>query len=49
MARAVIDSVIERGDCGFVTDVAGALPSYVIAEQLGISLEDGYQNYGCPT
>ena len=32
MARDVVDSVIERGECDFVTDVAGALPSYVIAE-----------------
>ncbi|MBV8181763.1 MAG: cytochrome P450, partial [Mycobacterium sp.] len=36
MARDVVDSVIERGECDFVTDVAGALPSYVIAELLGI-------------
>jgi cytochrome P450 len=45
MARDVVDSVIERGDCDFVTDVAGALPSYVIAELLGIPLEDGYRLY----
>jgi len=43
MARDVVDSVIERGECDFVTDVAGALPSYVIAELLGIPLEDGYR------
>jgi cytochrome P450 len=45
MARDVVDSVIERGECDFVTDVAGALPSYVIAEMLGIPLEDGYRLY----
>jgi cytochrome P450 len=45
MARAVVDSVIERGECDFVSDVAGALPSYVIAELLGIPLEDGYRLY----
>src|SRR6201995_5429979 len=45
MAREVVDSVIERGECDFVTDVAGALPSYVIAELLGIPLEDGYRLY----
>ena len=45
MARDVVDSVIERGECDFVTDVAGALPSYVIAELLGIPLEDGYRLY----
>jgi cytochrome P450 len=45
MARDVVDSVIKRGECDFVTDVAGALPSYVIAELLGIPLEDGYRLY----
>ena len=45
MARDVVDSVIERGECDFVTDVAGVLPSYVIAELLGIPLEDGYRLY----
>jgi cytochrome P450 len=45
MARDVVDSVIERGECDFVTDVAGALPSYVIAELLGIPLQDGYRLY----
>ena len=45
MARDVVDSVIERGECNFVTDVAGALPSYVIAELLGIPLEDGCRLY----
>jgi cytochrome P450 len=45
MAGDVVDSVIESGECDFVTDVAGALPSYVIAELLGIPLEDGYRLY----
>jgi cytochrome P450 len=45
MARDVVDSVIERGECDFVTDVAGALPSYIIAELLGIPLEDGCRLY----
>ncbi len=45
MARDVVDCVIERGECDFVTDVAGALPSYVIAELLGIPLEDGCRLY----
>lgn len=45
MARDVVDSVIERGECDFVTEVAGALPSYIIAELLGIPLEDGYRLY----
>jgi cytochrome P450 len=45
MARDVVDRVIEKGQCDFVNDVAGALPSYVIAELLGIPLEDGYRLY----
>src|ERR1700747_3820106 len=45
MARDVVDGVIERGEFDFVTDVAGALPSYVIAELLGIPLQDGYRLY----
>ncbi len=45
MARQIVDEVIERGECEFVEDVAGALPSYVIAEMLGIPLEDGRRLY----
>ncbi|OBA80672.1 cytochrome [Mycobacterium sp. 1164966.3] len=45
MARQIVDEVIERGECDFVDDVAGALPSYVIAELLGIPLEDGRRLY----
>ncbi|WP_081290003.1 cytochrome P450 [Mycobacterium colombiense] len=45
MAKDVVDTVVERGECDFVKDVAGALPSYVIAELLGIPLEDGYRLY----
>jgi cytochrome P450 len=45
MARQIVDDVIERGECDFVDDVAGALPSYVIAEMLGIPLEDGRRLY----
>ena len=45
MARDLVDQVIEKGECDFVNDVAGALPSYVIAELLGIPLEDGYRLY----
>ena len=34
-----------RGECDFVADVAGELPSYVIAELVGIPLDDGRQLY----
>jgi cytochrome P450 len=46
MARHIVDEVAERGECDFVDDVAGALPSYVIAELLGIPLQDGRRLYG---
>lgn len=45
MARQIVDDVAGRGECDFVDDVAGALPSYVIAELLGIPLEDGRRLY----
>ena len=45
MARAIVDDALERGECEFVNDVAGALPSYVIAELLGIPTEDGRRLY----
>lgn len=45
MASDVVDTVIERGECDFVNEVAGALPSYVIAELLGIPLKDGHRLY----
>jgi len=45
MARQIVDDVMERGECDFVEDIAGALPSYVIAELLGIPLADGRRLY----
>jgi len=45
LARKIVDEVIERGACDFVQDVAGELPSYVIAELIGIPLEDGRELY----
>ena len=45
LARQIIDAVIERGECDLVDDVAGELPSYVIAELLGIPLDDGRELY----
>lgn len=45
MARDIVGSVVERGECDFVNDVAGALPSFVIAELLGIPLDDGRRLY----
>ncbi len=45
LATEIVDAVIERGECDFVADVAGELPSYVIAELLGLPLEDGRKLY----
>jgi cytochrome P450 len=45
MAAQIVADVVERGECDFVGDIAGALPSYVIAELLGIPLEDGRRLY----
>jgi cytochrome P450 len=45
LARQIIDAVIERGECDAVTDIAGEMPSYVIAELLGIPLDDGRRLY----
>ena len=38
--RAIIDDVIERGECDFVEDVAARLPLWVIAEMMGVPDED---------
>jgi cytochrome P450 len=41
LAREIVDVVAPRGACDFVADVAGELPSYMIAELVGIPLDDG--------
>jgi cytochrome P450 len=45
LARQIVNDVIEQGECDFANDVAGALPSSVIAEMLGIPVEDGRRLY----
>src|SRR3546814_6794145 len=45
LAARIIDEVIERGECDLVSDIAGEMPSLVIAELLGIPLEDGRTLY----
>jgi cytochrome P450 len=45
LASQIIDAVIERGECDAVADIAGEMPSYVIAELLGIPLDDGRRLY----
>jgi cytochrome P450 len=45
LCRKIVDEVVERGECDFMTDIAGEIPSYVIAELMGIPLEDGRRLY----
>lgn len=45
LAVRIVDEVVERGECDLVADIAGEMPSFVIAELLGIPLEDGRQLY----
>lgn len=45
LARQIVDRVIEKGECDFVSEIAGEMPSYVIAELLGIPLDDGRELY----
>lgn len=45
LAKQIVDAVIERGECDLVVDVAGELPSYVIAELIGLPLDDGRKLY----
>jgi cytochrome P450 len=45
LARQIVDAVIEKGECDFVDDIAGEMPSFVIAELMGLPLEDGRELY----
>ena len=45
LARQIVDAVIKRGECDFVAEVAGEMPSFVIAELMGLPLEDGRKLY----
>ena len=45
LARQIVDGVIKRGECDFVSDVAGEMPSFVIAELMGLPLDDGRELY----
>ena len=40
VTKAIIDDVARKGECDFVTDVAAELPLQVIAELIGIPLEE---------
>jgi cytochrome P450 len=45
LARDIVDDVVGAGSCDFVHDIAGRLPSGLIAELLGISRADGERLY----
>jgi cytochrome P450 len=45
LAEDIIDEVSEAGECDLVTQVAGLLPSYVVAELLGVPRADGVHLY----
>ncbi|MEM7220922.1 MAG: cytochrome P450 [Pseudomonadota bacterium] len=45
LSKQIVDRVIERGECDFVADIAGELPSYFIAELMGLPLDDGRELY----
>jgi len=40
LARELVDGVARRGECDFVNDIAKPLPLIVIAEMLGLAVED---------
>lgn len=45
LAREIVDDVIGAGACDFVHDIAGRLPSGLIAELMGIPRADGERLY----
>lgn len=47
LAELIIDRVASRGECDLVTEIAGEMPSLVIAEMLGISHDEGRRLYHC--
>ena len=45
LAKQIVDAVINKGECDFVNEVAGEMPSFVIAELMGLPLSDGRELY----
>ena len=45
LSAAIVDAVAPRGECDFVSDVSGELPSLLIAELMGITPDDGRRLY----
>ncbi len=45
LATQIVDAVIDKGECEFVNEIAGEMPSFVIADLMGLPLEDGRELY----
>lgn len=45
LATEIVDAVSERGECDLVEDVAGEMPSFVVAELFGLPHADGRELY----
>ena len=45
LAIRIVDAVCERGECDLVEDIAGEMPSFVVADLLGLPLDDGRELY----
>ncbi len=43
LTTAILDEVTEAGECDFVVDIAAELPLQVIAEMLGVPMEDRHK------
>ena len=45
LAAQIVDAVIDKGECDFIEEVAGEMPSFVIADLMGLPLVDGRELY----
>lgn len=45
-SKEIIDRIIDNGECEFVSEVSGELAGYVIADLMGVPVEDGRELYG---
>ena len=45
IAREILDAAMQKGSCDFVSEIAGRLPSGLIAELMGMPREDGERLY----
>ena len=45
LATKILDAVLEKDQCDFVSEIAGEMPSFVIADLMGLPLDDGRELY----